>query len=106
MKWTEIFLRGESFTSFAGKSRAMALLFPMEKLFEAYVAENVKKYFSERFTVKIQAQEKFLFDEPRKFGLKPDIILENDDERIILDTKWKLEPTESDMYQMFAYAKR
>ena len=51
MEWTKIFLRGESFTPFAGKSRTMALLFDMNKLFEAYVAEHIKKYFSDRFTV-------------------------------------------------------
>ena len=105
MNWTKIFLRGESFMPFAGKSAALALLFDMNKLFEAYVAEHIKKYFSDEFTVKIQAQEKYLFDEPRSFGLKPDIILEGD-EKIILDTKWKFEIIPSDMYQMFAYAKK
>ncbi|MBQ6296355.1 MAG: McrC family protein [Selenomonadaceae bacterium] len=105
MNWTRKILSGESFTPFIGKSEAVALLFDMNKLFEAYVAEYIKKYFSDRFKVKIQAQEKFLFDEPRSFGLKPDIIFEGD-EKIILDTKWKFEIAPSDMYQMFAYAKR
>ena len=105
MNWTRIFLSGESFTPFSGKSEAVTLLFDMNKFFEAYVAEHIKKYFSERFTVKIQAQEKFLFDEPRSFALKPDIILEGD-EKIILDTKWKFKISDDDMYQMFAYAKR
>lgn len=105
MNWTKIFLTGESFTSFAGKMNATTLLFPMQKLFEDYVAEYVKKYLSDRLTVKIQAKEKFLFNEPRDFVLKPDIILESD-EKIILDTKWKFKISEDDMYQMFAYAKR
>ena len=103
MAWTKIFLAGESFTSFVGQSRAAALLFPMEKLFEDYVAAHVKKFFHDR-NVQIQAQEKFLFDEPREFGLKPDIML--DGGKIIMDTKWKLEISAGDMYQMFAYAKR
>lgn len=106
MNWTEIFLRSESFTLFAGKSEAIALLFDMNKLFEAYVAEHIKKHFSEQFTVKIQAQEKYLFAEPRRFGLRPDIVLEKGNELIILDTKWKSAPTEADMYQMLAYARR
>lgn len=105
MNWTRLILSGESFTPFIGKLEALTLLFDMNKLFEAHVAEHIKKYFSDRFTVKIQAQEKFLFDEPRSFGLKPDIILEGD-EKIILDTKWKFKISEDDMYQMFAYAKR
>ena len=106
MEWTKIFLRGESFTPFAGKSRTMALLFDMNKLFEAYVAEHIKKYFSDRFTVRTQVREKFLFCEPQDYILKPDILLERGNEKIIMDTKWKFEPTEGDMYQMFAYAKR
>ena len=105
MAWTKKFLAGESFTSFAGKMNVTALLFDMNKLFEAYVAKYVRKIFSERFTVKIQAREKFLFDEPKIFALKPDIILEGG-KRIILDTKWKFEISSGDMYQMFVYAKR
>lgn len=105
MNWTRLILSVESFTPFSGKSEAVTLLFDMNKLFEAYVAEHIKKYFSDRFNVKIQAQEKYLFDEPRKFGLKPDILLEGD-EKIIFDTKWKFEISDDDMYQMFAYAKR
>ena len=106
MNWTRIFLSGRSFTTAAGKAEALALLFDMNKLFEAYVAEHIKRFFADRFTVKIQAREKYLFDTPRSFKLKPDIILERDEEKIILDTKWKFEIYPSDMYQMFAYAKK
>lgn len=106
MNWTRIFFSGKSFTTAAGKAEALALLFDMNKLFEAYVAEHVRKFFSDKFTVKIQAREKYLFDAPRRFKLKPDIILERDDEKFILDTKWKFEISPSDMYQMFAYAKK
>ena len=105
LAWTKIFLADKSFTSFAGKSDAVALLFPMERLFEAYDTRHARKIFSDRFTVKLQVAEQFLFDAPRRFALKPDIILEGG-ETIILDTKWKLQPSAGDMYQMFAYAKR
>lgn len=105
MNWTRKILAGKSFTPFIGRSKALALLFPMARLFEAYVAEHVKKVFSDQYTVRTQVRENFLFNEPRSFGLKPDNILEGD-ERIIMDTKWELKPTPADMYQMFAYAKR
>ncbi|MBR2518259.1 MAG: hypothetical protein IKE46_00510, partial [Selenomonadaceae bacterium] len=52
-----------------------------------------------------QARKKFLFDEPKSFLLMPDILLEGD-ETIIMDTKWKREVSQADMYQMFAYAKK
>ena len=35
----------------------------------------------------------------------PDILLEGD-ETIIMDTKWKREVSQADMYQMFAYSKK
>ena len=105
MQWTKIFLAGESFTAFAGKSQAQALLFPMEKLFEAYVAAHVKKFFADRFTVTTHARGKFLFDAPQAYELRHDILLTGN-EAIIMDTKWKLDVTEADMYQMFAYSKR
>ncbi|MBR1647072.1 MAG: McrC family protein [Selenomonadaceae bacterium] len=105
MAWTKIFLADKTFTSFAGKSEAQAILFPMEKLFEAYVAHYVKKIFSDNFTVTAQVREKFLFDVPKSFALKPDILLTGD-ETIIMDTKWKFSVTEADMYQMFVYSKR
>lgn len=103
VEWTKIFLQGKSFTSFAGKNDVVALLFDMNKLFEAYVAFYIKKYFS---NAKIQAREKFLFDNSTNYALKPDIIIKNDVETIILDTKWKFEVTAADMYQMLAYAKK
>lgn len=37
--WSEIFLFGKSFTSFSGSKISFALLFPMEKLFEKYIAK-------------------------------------------------------------------
>ena len=103
MAWTKIFLADKSFTAFAGKSDTLALLFPMERLFEAYVARHVRKIYGS--AVKTQVTEKFLFDAPRRFALKPDIIIEGD-EMTVLDTKWKSKPAAGDMYQMFAYAKR
>ena len=105
MAWTKIFLSNKSFTAFAGASQAQAVLFPMETLFETYVAHHVRKNFSDRFTVTTQAQKKYLFDTPKSYKLKPDILLTGD-ETIIMDTKWKFSVTEADMYQMFAYSKR
>lgn len=43
LKWCELFLQNKSFTAFDGENQAYALLFPMEKLFESYVAYMLKK---------------------------------------------------------------
>ena len=66
----------------------------------------------------ITAQDKgyYLFDSPRQFALRPDIVITRDDgSKIIMDTKWKSlidSPranygiSQSDMYQMYAYSKK
>ena len=52
MIWCRIFLKGKSFTSFAGSDVAYALLFPMETLFESYIACLIKKEInSDKYTV-------------------------------------------------------
>lgn len=116
--WSKIFLDSKSFTSFAGSENIWALLFPMQLLFERYVATILKKLATDRgFKVIIQDTTYNLFDEPLKnFLLKPDIVLirELDNIVIVLDTKWKLLDvnkknygiTQADMYQMFAYLKK
>jgi len=43
LMWSKVFLMGKSFTSFAGSEVAFALLFPMETLFESYIATHLKK---------------------------------------------------------------
>ncbi len=114
MRWTKIFLKDESVTSFAGISNAQALLFPMEKLFETYVAHCLRENLS-GYEVKLQVSEKYLFDAPQTFQLRPDILLEGVEKKFIADTKWKRlcnNPksnygiSQADMYQMYAYAKK
>lgn len=116
LKWCRIFLKGNSFTNFKGSSVAYALLFPMEKVFESYVAANIKTsdFFAD-YTVKTQDRRYHLIEKPKKFALKPDIVLTRNSESVILDTKWKLlddDPnsnygiSQSDLYQMYAYVKK
>ncbi len=116
--WCKVFLKGKSFTSFAGSEVAYALLFPMETVFESYVAKQLKKQFNpNEYTVSAQHSTKYLFDTPRKFSLRPDIVItrKSDGAIFIMDTKWKQlnsNPSsnygisQSDMYQMYAYQKK
>ena len=128
MKWAKVFLQHSSFTSFSGSGSAVSLLFPMEKVFESYIAAHLKKICAGK-NMKISVQDRccYLFDrlngEPyRKFALRPDIVITgagssdcNRTERIILDTKWKrlvndrgrnYGISQADMYQMFAYSQK
>ena len=115
LSWCKIFLGNKSFVNFKGDSVAYALLFPMEKIFESYVAKNIQKHegFKE-FDVYIQHSKYYLLEKPNMFKLRPDIVIENEGTIIILDTKWKLLSSDysnfgisqSDLYQMYAYVKK
>lgn len=122
MQWSKVFLKDKSFTTFSGTESARALLFPMEKVFEAYVAQNMKKAFTKyHWEVSVQDKGHYLFnklngEEHRKFALRPDIVVTRDDKSVvILDTKWKSLIndksknyciSQADMYQMYAYSKK
>lgn len=114
-------------TTMKGGTRTFSLLFPMETLFEEFVARYLWRYASEfgteRQRVHIQAsrQRRYLLvteSGKRKFRLKPDIVLTGLDKnpQIIVDTKWKRLRTDAednrngvsqaDLYQMYAYANR
>lgn len=117
MKWSKVFLMNKGFTTFSGDTTSRALLFPMETLYESYVAEHIKKIFNKSgFSVSTQDKGHYLFVNPRKqFALRPDIVLKKNERIIIMDTKWKslinneranYGISQSDMYQMYAYSKK
>ena len=116
--WARVFLMGKSFTSFSGSEVALALLFPMESLFESYIATLLRRNLdASSFAVSAQDRSYHLFEEPEAvFQMKPDIVITNkvQDTVFIMDTKWKLLSEEkanygisqADMYQMYAYQKK
>ena len=115
LSWCRVFLRGNSFTAYAGSDVALALLFPMEKIFECFVASKFRKHIGSNINFSTQDTRYSLFDSPtRAFALRPDIVLEFDGHTVVLDTKWKLLSdnsrthgiSQSDMYQMYAYSKK
>ena len=118
LQWSKVFLLNQSFSTFTGRSQSWALLFPMETVFESYVAQELRKVCADTpWTISVQDREQWLFDYPNhKFRLKPDIVIRKDDgSQIILDTKWKSLTdnermnygiSQSDMYQMYAYSKK
>ena len=91
MQWSKVFLMNKSFTTFSGDSTSRALLFPMESVYESYVAQQIRKMFCpEGWEVSSQDKGHYLFVEPkRQFALRPDIVLEMDGRTVIMDTKWK-----------------
>ena len=112
---------------FNDKREVTGVFFPMETIYESYIANKLKQLINKQISIKIQDESHRIFDkcevggnEEKKyttlFKLKPDIILEKEDEIIILDTKWKelknpkenkgiynYNISEKDIYQMITY---
>lgn len=121
LEWCKLFLQGNSFSAYSGENKAYALLFPMEKLFESYVAHMLKKS-NPNATIHAQNSSQHLLytkNNSPLFKLKPDLLFEikekegKEKRKIVADTKWKpLKNAEdkkhgiaqSDLYQVFAYA--
>ncbi len=104
--WCKTFLLENSFSPYKGKDVAFALLFDMNMLFESYVGDYLRR---NGLHIKLQDRGKYLVDEPNKFALKPDIVINKDSENeIVADTKWKIikeekDISQNDMYQLYAY---
>lgn len=117
--WTELILGEYMPVSTQGDWRGMSLLFPMEKLFEHYVAHFLKKAQKE-WEVRTQHSTEHMCLQGTKsmFRLRPDIFMQRigfEAEVLkVADTKWKLlDPNDSssrfglkgsDIQQMFAYS--
>lgn len=96
-----------------------SLLFPMELIFEEFIAGYIEEHFSDTFKVEVQKSDLYLHTSPNAFNIQHDILLTNRNtgEKIVVDTKykprWDLEKNDSkkgisqaDMYQMISYAYR
>jgi len=102
---SKIFLLNQSLIPYKGKNEVFAILFDMNRLFEDYVGSWFKKRYK---NVKLQDKQHKLFENKKRFSLIPDIVIDN---KVILDTKWKIinnenDISQSDLYQMFAYASK
>ena len=118
MMWSRLFLSNSSVTSTQGNVINTSIMFPMEKVFEDYIAFLFKKY-SKDYVITAQDRSIFLVTHRNrgKFRLKPDVVVEkNDAPVLIVDTKWKVLDaynnkgnygiSQSDMYQLYAYGKK
>jgi len=92
----------------SSKDNVLALMFDMNDLWEKFVFAYLKRHLS-GYTIKAQSTKYFWRKDGSNSGkeIKPDIICTNDDETIILDTKWKCPKTETpddaDLKQIFVY---
>lgn len=102
----------------SGNNRALAMLFPMERVFEDYVEHCLRRQFRDH-RILAQSSSRYLVDEHRgkpMFQLRPDFVLESERRTVVADAKWKLLDqddkankygiNQADMYQVFAYANK
>lgn len=93
LAWAWLVLGNESPLTGTGNHSAPSLLFPMEALFEAFVAKHLQKQVTPGFVLKTQARDHYFVrhQEQDWFRLKPDLLVHDDHaNRLVLDTKWKL----------------
>lgn len=90
-----------------GNENVLAIMFDMNMLYENYVYRKLKALQSdtENPIIKVKEQNRTPFWETR--GLRADILVETEDKRLVIDTKWKVlkdsKPSDADLKQMFVY---
>lgn len=118
MRWADVLLTQQSFSLSNGPYLSLALLFPMERVFEEYVAAGFRRVVPAD-ELAIQESSAHLVDEHAgapKFKLRPDIVMRRNGQTIVLDTKWKVIDgsntagqygiDQADLYQLYAYGKK
>lgn len=87
----------------AGQLPVLAILFNMNALFEEFIYRQLKNASDENTTVLRQVRQSFW----KRRYLQPDILLIKENQRIVLDTKWKrlqkANPDMNDLRQLYVY---
>jgi 5-methylcytosine-specific restriction enzyme subunit McrC len=121
LDWCDLILNGHGPTPSSGSVSSISLFYPMERIFEDYVAQSLKtkveEYFGSGSKLKLQSAKHSLVEDhigSKIFNLRPDLLVLRDGKPIcVLDTKWKLINSfdrrnkygisQADMYQLYAY---
>ena len=119
LAWARLILEDETPLTGTGGHRSPSLLFPMEAVFEAYVAKHLRRQLAHPFALKTQAEGFSLVRhlEQNWFRLRPDFLVKDSATTcLVLDTKWKLLDSQNasastdkyglsqaDFYQLYAY---
>lgn len=118
LAWARLILNGQAPLTGTGENSAPSLLFPMDAVFEAFVAEHLVKQVVRPLSLKMQARTHYLVHHrtERWFRLKPDLLVQDAGRNLlVLDSKWKLLDVQKangtdkyglaqgDFYQLLAY---
>lgn len=118
LRWAAAILTSQIYGVQAGVSPTLSLLFPMQRVFEAYVTYGIRTYWPEG-EVSAQESSAHLVEEhvgSPKFRLRPDLIIRQANQTLVLDAKWKqingndrtgnYGIESADLYQLYAYGKK
>lgn len=87
-----------------GSQPVLAILFDMNALWEKYVSRKLREY-KHPSGAKVCIQNSTKFWNSRT--VRPDIVIEINGEKIVIDTKWKIpnggKPSDDDLKQIFVY---
>jgi 5-methylcytosine-specific restriction enzyme subunit McrC len=119
LDWARLILVDESPIIGSGANLAPSLLFPVQELFEAFVAKHLKHQLADGYALRSQASNKWLVNHQEQvwFRMKPDLLIvdRQAEPALVLDTKWKLIDSfdatrtakyglaQQDFYQLMAY---
>ena len=119
LAWARLILNNISPVSMRGQADAPSLLFQMEAVFEAFVAQELRKQLKDGYHLRPQSTRLALVQYRGKdlFTLKPDLLIEQNNRPVyVLDTKWKMldasdeqnkfDLSQADFYQMYAYGQK
>ncbi|MDA9491627.1 restriction endonuclease [Bradyrhizobium sp. CCBAU 11361] len=116
--WCELILRKQMPIALSHEWQGISLLFPMEKLYERYVAACLRKMLRRDASLKLGSRLHHLceHDGGKIFRLEPDFLVSHAGKNWILDAKWKqldaanradsYNLQQSDFYQLFAYGNK
>lgn len=111
--WCELVLGEYMPRAIADRQRGISLLFPMERLFERYVARSLQGRLMPGASLEAQCAGKiFCMQKGGKvFRLRPDMVVHYGEKNWVLDTKWKRLGADigansisiQDVHQLYAY---
>lgn len=89
-----------------GREKMLSLLFDMNLLWEEYVFTELKKIEKEK-GISVEGQDSKFFWSNK--SLRPDIIVQKGDKKVVVDTKWKCPDNNAasvtDLRQMYTYCR-
>lgn len=124
LAWAEALLTGQTLGLKPGVRPSLSLLFPMQRVFEEFVAAGFRRYWPGPGVVSTQESSAHLIDnhcEGPTVKLRPDLLIRQPNGvTLVLDTKWKringkvgTQPgpgnygiETADLYQLYAYGKK